>query len=900
MPTVKPLEVPPPSVGSSQEAEREALAPPRHVVPRSELPADFKLSWSDRSIPDCFALRSPRFLDAVALVTDAGDMSFRALTRLADQVAHAVHARVGERPEPVALMLEHEAPVPAVVLGVLKAGSFVVPIDPTYPADRNRFVLEDSTARLVITNRRHANAVSSVGIPSSQILDLDELALSDEREFVGPQLAPDDMTSLLYTSGSTGRPKGVIRTHRSLLRTVLQHTSTQRTGRDDRVGLLFSYSSGASMGNVFTAMLNGAALVPFNVSTNSVTGLAEWLRDRQITSFHTVPTIFRHLTDALTAELRFPRLRFIHLGGERMFASDLARFHRHFEAATKLIVGMGTSEAGHLFNFVADEHTEAGCDALPVGYPVEDSDIFLVDAERRRIGPGHVGEIAVRGAFVSPGYWRQPALSVGRIVPDTDGSTVRTFFTGDLGYMLPDGCMFFAGRIDERVKIRGQAVEMAEIEAALLSVPGVTQAAVVPVGEPPRLAAFVSARSGVRLKNADLRTAARQRLPKAMVPSTFVVLDALPMLPNGKIDRPALVRDASTRPMQASYVAPRDATEQLLASLYADALGLDEVGIDDNFFEIGGHSLPAMQVLAKIEAELGHRLAPDVLLDKPTVRELAGALTQTRRLPSDCPSLVGLQTKGAKPPFFWVHGEKSNAFLPRLLGPDQPLYGLVQQGIDGRPAFHRTLPAIAAYYRRAIQTVQPAGPYYLGGFCNGGIVAFEIAQQLRKDDHEVRLLALLDPPHRVFPGTERVRWGLWRFVSGPWSDRLVLRMRQRLALWREGAERIAHAIQGIEHTIPYKGRTLYINAIYSRARRGYVPTPYDGRVVILKTGDGRYDPERIWSSLASGVEVRQLPGPHEDIVFVEPRIDALGATLKACLTEAQQADLAQSSRDQER
>jgi thioesterase domain-containing protein len=457
--------------------------------------------------------------------------------------------------------------------------------------------------------------------------------------------------------------------------------------------------------------------------------------------------------------------------------------------------------------------------------------------------------------------------------------------------------MFFAGRTDERVKIRGQAVEMAEIEAALLSVAGVTQAAVVPVGEPARLAAFVSGRSAVRLRNADLRTVARERLPKAMVPSTFVVLDALPMLPNGKIDRPALVRVAATRPMQASFVAPRNATEQLLSSFYADALGLDEVGIDDNFFEIGGHSLPAMQVLAKIEAELGQRLAPDVLLDKPTVRELAVALTQPRRLPSDCPSLVALQTQGTRPPFFWVHGEKSNAFLPRLLGPDQPLYGLLQQGIDGRPAFHRTLPAIAAYYRRAIQSVQPVGPYYLGGFCNGGIVAFEMAQQLRKDGHQVRLLAMLDPPYGVFPGTDPLRWGVWRIVPPRWFNRQALRVRQRVALWREATQRIAHAIRGTEHTIPPSARNSYINAIYSRARRRYVPAPYDGRMVLLKTGDGRYDPGRIWSGLVSDLEVRQLPGPHEDIVFLEPRIEALSATLNACLLEAQRADVAPSSRD---
>ena len=835
-------------------------------------------------------------------------MTFAALIRLANQVAHAVDLKAGEPPHPVALMLEHEAAVPAAILGVMKSGSFVVPIDPTYPADRNRFVLEDSTARLVITNDRHVAAVSSLGIPSSQILNLDELASGATVDFTDRQVTPDDLTSLLYTSGSTGRPKGVMRTHGSLLRNVLQHSSMQGIAPEDRIGLLFSYSNGAAMGNVFAALLNGAALVPFNVGANGVDRLADWLRERKIASFHTVPTIFRHLTDVLTTAHAFPSLRHIQLGGERMFATDLERFKRAFPAPTKLIVGMGTSEAGHLFNFCADQHTEARSDALPVGYPVDDTDIFLVDSDRRRIGPGQVGEIAVRGAFVSPGYWRQPALGARTIVPDADGAA-RTFFTGDMAFMLSDGCYFFAGRTDERVKIRGQAVEVAEIEAALLNAAGVSRAAVVVVGEPRRLVAFVVAQSGVCLNDTGLRAAARQRVPDAMVPAAFIVVDELPRLPSGKVDRPALVRDAASRPMQSAFVGPRTPTEQSLSSLYAEVLGLERVGIDDNFFEIGGHSLPAMQLLTKIESVFGVKLTPDVLLEKPTVRELAASLRRTHRPTSDCASLVALQTEGEKPPFFWVHGAKSNAFLPRLLGPNQPLYGFVQQSMDGRPAFHRTLPDIARYYRRGIESVQPAGPYYLGGFCNGGIVAYEIAQQLRQNGHEVRLLVLLDPPYRAFPAQWTPPWRLQRWCSrlGPGLSELIrrgarpvyraaLRVRQRIALSREALQRIAHAVRGSEHVIPQNQRAPYINAIYSRARRRYVPAPYAGPVVLMKTGDGTYDPEPVWSSLASSVQVLQLPGPHDDVVFVESQIEAVGAALKACLLETQRSDAAVSSR----
>jgi thioesterase domain-containing protein len=287
----------------------------------------------------------------------------------------------------------------------------------------------------------------------------------------------------------------------------------------------------------------------------------------------------------------------------------------------------------------------------------------------------------------------------------------------------------------------------------------------------------------------------------------------------------------------------------------------------------------------------------------PTVRQLAGALTETQDRPVDCPSLVALQTAGTKPPFFWVHGHKSNAFLSRLLGADQPLYGLVQQSVDGRSAFHRTLPDIATYYRRAIESVQPTGPYFLGGFCVGGIVAFEIAQQLRRAGHDVRLLALVDPPYREFPRQwsvpGRVRQGPLRLVPGLFTaieagarqgHRALLRTTQRLALAREAVQRIGHAIRGTEHSIPHDQRATYINAIYSRARHRYTPGPYAGRIVILKTSESTFDPQRVWSELAAdGVEIHELPGLHDDVVFVDARIEALGAKLKQCLVEAQRA-----------
>jgi amino acid adenylation domain-containing protein len=850
----------------------------------------------NRSVPECFAARARPHLDTLALATDRTTMSYRQIGRLADQLAHRVWMQLGGRAAPVGLMLDHDAAVPAALLGVLRTGSFYVPLDPTYPAERNRYVLADCGAEVVVTNDANRASAEALGIPSRQLLNLDEVALSDVGEFAGPPVAADDLVYVLYTSGSTGRPKGVMRTHRGLLRNVMHQTHTRGVREGDRIGLLFSYSFGASMANVFTALLNGATLCPFNVGAAGVHRLADWLSERRITSFHTVPTIFRQLTAVLGAHHEFPALRHIQLGGETMFADDLARFKKHFGAHSCLIVGMGTSESGHVFEFVADKDTECSTEVLPVGYPVEDAEIHLVDADGTGVGVNRVGEIAVSGAFVSPGYWGQPDLTARKIQPRPNGT--RTLLTGDLGYMLADGCVFLAGRTDERLRINGQSIEIPEIEAALRHVEGVSQAAVICVGDPPAIVACVASDSGIAPAEADLRRAARERLPEFMVPSRFVVLETMPLLPNGKVDRQRLI-DAAHARRRAPRVERSTAEEETLAGLYREVLGVPHVGVDDNFFEIGGHSLPAMRLLARVETVFGKRLTPDVLLTAPTVRQLAAVLSDGR--PSaDLSSLVALQPAGSKPPFFWIHGQKSNVFLPRLLGPDQPLYGLVQQGIDGRPALHRTVEDIAAYYLRAMKSVQQSGPYFLGGFCVGAVVAFEIAQQLRHEGHDVALLAMLDPPYRSALG----RWsamrpadrprrlvpepaGLAEFASNL-PRRVALRARQQIVLAREAARRIADAVRGVEHRVLPDDRPQYINAIYSRARRRYRPAAYPGRLAVLRTEGNLLDPRRIWERLAgAGADVHEVPGPHEEVVYDPARIETLAETLRGCLREAQ-------------
>jgi len=902
------------------------LQPPRgHVHPTNAF-VRFERDWLERSIPECFADRaSRRHADRVAISGTAGDLTYRELDRLSDRVGRAVVSRRSPRPEPVAFLLEHEAPVPAVMLGVLKAGTFFVPLDPSYPLDRNRYIVEDSQAEFLITNERNLSVAASLGVSPGRLLNLDEIASAPLADYPSDGIMPDDLAYVLYTSGSTGEPKGVMRTHRGLLHNAMRQTNARHVHAGDRIALLFSYSFESAVVNAFIALLSGATLLPFNLRELGVARLADWLSERDVTQFHTVPTVFRHFTDVLTDDHAFPQLRLIQLGGETMFAKDVERFKKHFGAHCLLTVGMGTAESGHVFEFGVGKDTECPTDLLPVGYPVDDTEVLLLDAHGQPVGIGRVGEIAVRGSFVSPGYWRRPELTAKAFRPDPDGGNARIYLTGDLGCMLPDGCVFHLGRNDARVRIRGHSVEIPEVEAALLRLPWVSEAAVAAEEDRPgdrRLVAYVVPSAETRPSALALRRAMSEKLPAYMMPSTFVVLDALPLLPNGKVDRRALPAAKQTRlEGNHAFVAPRTSMEDALAKLWADVLGMERVGVEDNFFDLGGHSLLAMRLCGHIEKTFGKRLPLATLFQAPTVEQLAGLLSQDG-WSAPLSSLVALQPNGSKSPFFWVHGENSNAFLPRYLPPDQPLYGLLHQSRDGTRALYTRLEDIAAHYLRGLRNVQPHGPYFLGGYCVGGTLAFEIAQQLQRQGEEVALLILLDPPgprdgessfsFRSHSSTSLPDASLpdapsfgdrmyrrWRHLArlGPQAKLAYVwggvssHLRGQLTKITDTAKKVAcniYSVTGMAYALPPSLRIPYIEAVHHRARRSYVPQVYPGRVVIFTTEGGPRDPRSVWGRLATGgLDVYAVPGRHTEIVFNELHIQGLAKQLTACLDRAQ-------------
>lgn len=583
----------------------------------------------EQSIPQRFERQVELYGDRLAVRTPRGEMSYTELNRAANRIALAMLARLGDKEEPVALLFERDAQVVAAILASLKAGKIYVPLDPGYPRERNQYMLENSQVRLVLADR--ANLRLAENLAAVPVFNVDDLNGEDRVTNPAIKIAPDRLAYILYTSGSTGQPKGVMQTHRNVLHTTLRYTNTLGITREDRLSMVHSYCHVAAAHNTFGALLNGASLFPFDVKQSGVSELIAWLSAQQITIYHSTPTLFHYLVAELPEDSAIlPSLRVIKLGGETVTYRDFELYRKHFPDRCLLHITLGATEIPMFCQSLVGKATEFSGSVVPTGHAAPDMEIVLLDGDRRMLEAGEVGEIAVKSQYLSPGYWRAADATASVFAPNLTGGRARVYRTGDLGYFLPDGKLVHAGRKDFQVKIRGHRVEIAEIEAALLAIAIVKQAAVVArenrLGEQ-GLAAFVVCDG--KLDVANVRDELARRLPNFMVPATFTALDALPLTPNGKLDRRALPAPDDSRPeLEAAYVAPRTPTEEMLAAIWAEVLQLARVGIHDNFFDLGGHSLLATQVIARVKETLQADVPLRALFEAPTVAGLSALIVQ--------------------------------------------------------------------------------------------------------------------------------------------------------------------------------------------------------------------------------------------------------------------------------
>ena len=644
------------------------------TAPRAEPTQPFILFPFDeieQSLHGRFEKQVQQYATRPAIVHNGETLSYDQLNRFANRLARAILQVSPEQhtAQSVSLLLGHDAQAIAGMLAALKACKIFVTLDPAYPQERLTDMLDDSQACLIVTNSLHLPLAENLrkGIKREiGMINIDQLAPSLADTNLSLVIDPGQVAYIVYTSGSMGRPKGVTQSHRNVLHFIRNYTNGLHLAADDRLSLIPSFSFSAAMMDVFGALLNGASLYPFDVTSDGLDKLGEWLIENEISVYHSVPTIFRHFTAALKEDVIFPHVRLIDFGGEPVSRQHIRLYRKHFTENCLLVNGLGATELNVIRQFVLDHNTDFIGDSVPVGYEVPDTCIFLLDEHGNEVGYNQPGEIVIESRYLSPGYWQQPEQTQAAFKMMPDGQ--RRYYTGDLGRLRPDGCLEHYGRKDLQVKIRGVRIEPAEIEAALLEQAAVKEAVVIaennPAGEKVLIAYLVAKDPDVMLSADTLGNALLEKLPSSMLPSEFVWVKAMPLTTTGKIDRRALpsaarvgsiaVEEPTALADTSAQAAPRTPTEISLAKMWAEVLRLEKVGIYERFSELGGDSLIAAQLVARSRSLFQVALPFRVLFRMQTIAEVAKYLDEAhlaQSLKSQMVQTVDAETAYGEVPF---------------------------------------------------------------------------------------------------------------------------------------------------------------------------------------------------------------------------------------------------------
>jgi amino acid adenylation domain-containing protein len=840
--------------------------------------------------------RSP---EALAVLCRDQRLTYRQLNERANQVARLLR-RSGVGPDVlVGVCLDRSPELVIALLGVWKAGGAYVPLDPAYPAERLAFMVGDAGVRIVLADRESEEILRGAAVTTLR-LDLDAtewLSFAQEpTENLEPTAGPSNLAYVMYTSGSTGRPKGAMIVHRGLVNYLLWAIDAYRVEAGGSVAVHSSIAFDLTVTSLYPALLVGGQveLLPDTGGARSLLAALRARRDRTL-----VKLTPAHL-DLLTLQLRPEELagltRLFVIGGENLSAESLSPW-RDFAPETRLINEYGPTETvvGCCVYEVQPGDPRNG--PVPIGGAIANAQLHVLDEDRRPVPSGAMGELYIGGPGVARGYLNRDELTTERFLPDPFSGTPsgRLYKTGDLARQRPDGVLEYLGRVDNQVKVRGHRIELGEIEATLAGHPDVQSCAVLAREDVPgdkQLVAYVVPREGKRAPVDELASFLGRKLPDYMIPARVVFLATMPLTHNGKIDRNALPAPSTGNTSAASgSIGARNDEEAAIAAIWRELLRVADVGVEADFFEIGGHSLLALQILVQIRDRLGVDLPSETLFEHTTVAALAILVRRARGVPEQAAksvapaplaartfhALVRIKEDGDRAPFFCVHGAGGNVLNLRsvslALPREQPFYGLQAYGVDGVTRPHSTIEEMAEAYLREVREVQRHGPYLLGGYSGGGIVAFEMAQRLTAAGEEVPLLAFVDTFHpsmrmRRIPLAHRI--ARLRTEALAYLEQVVAR---RLAMVRERWQ--LHEIDEYLRAgweIPLALREQQLVQSFAGAVERYEPRPWSGHATLFRAERTDYvfgglGPRHGWERhVLGGVDVRIVPGDHGSLV----------------------------------
>ena len=840
------------------------------------------VAWNDTAqpppaqlLPDAIRAQALARADAVAIRFGDNHVSYAQFDIRADAIAASLRAAGLRHGDLVAICLDRSPDMVAALIGVHRIGAAYLPLDPDFPPARLDYIVQDAGAAALLTQARLADTLPGCTLPRILIEDVSPASADTP----ATAIAPDDLAYVLYTSGSTGHPKGVEISHGALIN--LLATMRDRPGfvADDSLLAVTTLSFDIAALELFLPLITGGELIiaPRDVAIDP-RRLAEMIAATRPSVMQATPATWRALIE--TGWQGQPALRIL-CGGEA-FPRDLAE--ALLTRAGSLWNMYGPTETTIWSTIERVTHSDG---PVPIGRPIANTAIHILDRYGNTAPVGVIGELFIGGSGLARGYRNRPDLTADRFVETAAMPGVTLYRTGDLARYRPDGTILCLGRVDSDEKIRGYRVAVEEIEGALAQHEHVAAAAVRswPDASGERaLAAYVVSRGETPPNRSDLREHLARTLPDYMIPSHFEVLSALPLTPNGKIDRKALPQPGAK---PAAAIEPAEGeTETRLAAIWCDLLRIAQVSRNDSFFELGGHSLLVAQLLVRIEQHWGRRLGMAEFFRAPTLRTLAARIDGGAI--ADLGELVPLQPLGDATPLLWLDG--GPAFLPlaQALGTERPFLGLMLGPVlerELRPGM--SFEDIAAVVVAVIRQTQPRGPYLIGGWCTIGILAVEVARQLRAAGEQVPLLALGHAQNPV--AFQRITTAQMR----------ISKARYHLNVWRglPLGERIGYAVdraRGVLEDVGVAGpdadhhRYRPYSAALEKAAYAYVPPHYDGRVALFQPAERLdvLDSRPGWAEVIAGpLESHDIPGSHGTMIE-PPNAAVFAARLRDAIDRA--------------
>ncbi len=904
----------------------------------------------DKCIHQMFEEQVARSPDAIALVVENDCISYAELNWRSNQLAHHLESLGVRADARVAICAERSLEMVVALLAVIKAGGAYVPLDPSYPSERLGYMLEDSAPAALLIQGHLAGMFANENY-AGQIVDLtDAMPPWRAQPETNPNAAdsgvhPGSLAYVIYTSGSTGKPKGVMIEHRSLVNRLVWMQKAYGLTGGDSVLQKTPFSFDVSVWEFFWPLINGARLVMARPEGHKDPNyLTDAISQCNITTLHFVPSMLQVFVDQVDAARCTSLVRVI-ASGEALPAALVRKFRQRLPQVALHNLYGPTETTVDVTAWTCS--VDPALTNIPIGRPIDNTQVYILDELGEPVPVGVAGELYIGGVGVARGYLNLPELTAERFLPDMFAARedARMYRTGDLCRWRPDGAIEYLGRNDFQVKIRGFRIELGEIEARLAEQPNVREAVVIAREDTPgdkRLVAYIVPAKGIQIQDRDLRDTLARVLPDYMVPSSFVLLEKMPTTANGKLDRDGLPapgssqihreaapttiakliktkmsRNGVTPPgrdpaRESAYVPPTDTLEVELIEIWEQILGVTHIGIQDDFFQLGGHSLLAARMFARVEEKLQKKLPFATLFRGATIEKLAEVIRAEGWI-SHWSVLVPIHEQGTKPPLYLVHGLRGNVLtfygLRHHIPADQPLYGIQADGLGTGRASLVSIPEMAKHYIREMRTVQPHGPYFLGGFSAGGLVAYEMARQLHEAGERVPFLALFDSYVEA--------------AGGYWLKSFYSKRALRMSLLALRASWLSIKSEGLISVLGKKFQSMGVNIrimvwlllgkisgrsksgeaihprflnpheAFTRAIRVYSPQRYPGPAISFHSTS--LDPDipdftEGWARFITGkLEHQHVYGGHEDI-FREPHIARLADQLMQALESAYEED----------